>query len=329
MNPFNFSSRPLLLVYLGRILILVGMVMVFGGISAIVARYLCQGIFHVDVFHLDTSAVRSGNNDARNALMFFQTLAGGIGLFLIPALVFPRAIDTKVNRMVLYAFKPSWKVLVLSLFTVFCSTPFISWLYELNQLMHFPSAWADYEVVIRNLEDQSASLSKIFVTAETVPQLLTNIFVVALVPAICEEFFFRGILLQYTRFIFASSWMAILVSAILFSGFHGQFYGFLPRAALGVMLGYLFLNTGSIWVPVSVHFLNNALAVLADYFEKRAVMFQIFDADYVFPWYAALASLGITIYVCYLVSQEFLKGIQRRFPNYGNTSEPHNPQADV
>ena len=54
----------------------------------------------------------------------------------------------------------------------------------------------------------------------------------------------------------------IWIAAILFSAFHLQFYGFLPRMILGAYFGYLLYWSKSIWIPVFAHFVNNAFAVI-------------------------------------------------------------------
>jgi len=52
-------------------------------------------------------------------------------------------------------------------------------------------------------------------------------------------------------------------AAILFSAFHMQFFGFLPRMLLGAYFGYLLYWTRNIWIPVFAHFVNNAFAVIS------------------------------------------------------------------
>jgi membrane protease YdiL (CAAX protease family) len=55
----------------------------------------------------------------------------------------------------------------------------------------------------------------------------------------------------------------VWVTAFIFSFIHFQFYGFLPRAILGVALGYFYVYGKSLWIPIWAHFLNNATSVLA------------------------------------------------------------------
>jgi sodium transport system permease protein len=91
--------------------------------------------------------------------------------------------------------------------------------------------------------------------------LATNLFLFALTPAICEELFFRGLLLRglLTRM---SPGSAIAISAAMFALFHVDVYRLLPTALLGVMLGFVAYRAGTFLASVVVHFLNNGILVL-------------------------------------------------------------------
>lgn len=303
------SSR--IMGYFGKILILTGMVLVFGSIGVLLSNAIVQFIFQVDLSSVNISEIKKEDVAIISSLKLYQTLAGGIGMFLVPALLFPAAIKYPKNTLIMYQNRVYPKLVFLGVLAIIISVPAISWMYELNKSMRFPEILADFEAKIRLMEDQAEAITKIFVAADNLPMLLVNLFVVALVPAICEEFFFRGILLQYTRFVFDNSWIAILVSALVFSGFHGQFYGFLPRFALGVLLGYLFLNSGSIYIPIIAHFANNALAVLLIYFEKELAIFPVFASDYHFAWYWGILSTLACAAIAYYTRLSFIQAIYK------------------
>ncbi|MCF8255437.1 MAG: CPBP family intramembrane metalloprotease [Bacteroidia bacterium] len=298
--------------YIGKILILVGMVLVFGAIGAMVSTQLCRLLFHVDFTQIDLNAIKKEDVQVIAALKLFQTLSGGVGMFLVPALIFPKVIKYPINSMITYNMVPKFWMLLLAFTLIIVSVPLISWLYQINQNLSFPAAWSELEQQIRAMENQATQLTKVFIAADNISMLLLNIFVVALVPAVCEEFFFRGILLQYTRFVFSNEWVAIIVSAIVFSGFHGQFYGFLPRLILGVFLGYLYLRGGGIWVVVFAHFVNNAMAVLTSYYEKDLTAFQFFNEEYQFPWYWAIISMATVYGLFRLYNWAFWQHLQNK-----------------
>ncbi|OYU96984.1 MAG: hypothetical protein CFE21_01460 [Bacteroidetes bacterium B1(2017)] len=288
--------------YIGKILILIGMVLVFGGIGVLVSNYLCTLIYGIDISQLNLNNIKKEDVQLIASLKLVQTLGGGFGMFLIPSLLFPRVVSLHANTLIGYAVKPKFWSIGVSLLFVFITVPLISWFYQINQLLSFPADFKDLEMSIRTMENQAGVLTKIFVAADSIPMLLLNLFVVALVPAVCEEFFFRGVLQKYTQLKFNSAWAAIIVSALVFSGFHGQFYGFLPRFALGVVLGFLYFQTSSIWVPIVAHFVNNGLAVVMAYYASNLSGFAIFDESYQFEWYFVLASLLSTVMLFYFTS---------------------------
>ncbi|MFA5196683.1 MAG: CPBP family intramembrane glutamic endopeptidase, partial [Bacteroidales bacterium] len=99
-----------------------------------------------------------------------------------------------------------------------------------------------------------------------------NILMIAVLPAIGEEFFFRGVLQRLLGEWFKNVHVAVIVTAVIFSAFHLQFYGFLPRFLLGMFLGYIFYWSGSLWVPIIVHFINNGLAVVVAWLSARGMV---------------------------------------------------------
>jgi len=313
MKLSNYLRETLWLQYFSRILILIGMVLVFGGLGAFLSNIICLQVFQVDFTSFDFNSIKKEDANVIAALKVYQTLGGGIGMFLIPGLLFPKVINYDINTMVLHKMKPKGYQIVVALVLVFITVPAISWLYQINQAMQFPEMWSAFEAQIRAMETQAEVLTKFFVAADTVPMLLLNIFVVALVPAICEEVFFRGILLQYTRYIFDKEWIAIVISSLVFSGFHGQFYGFLPRFALGIVLGFVFLKTASIYPPLILHFVNNMMAVLIAYWGSDLSAFAIFNENYVFEWYWVILSFAATIGLCYWLQWYLIRMLYTKF----------------
>ena len=76
---------------------------------------------------------------------------------------------------------------------------------------------------------------------------------------------FRGVFQRLFSELFKNIHWGIIVSAALFSAMHMQFYGFIPRMLLGVIFGYLLIWSGSLWIPIAAHFVNNAFGVIYYY----------------------------------------------------------------
>jgi membrane protease YdiL (CAAX protease family) len=95
---------------------------------------------------------------------------------------------------------------------------------------------------------------------------------IGIIPAIGEELLFRGVIQRiFTEWTKNIHW-GIWISAILFSALHLQFYGFVPRAILGAIFGYLLVWSGNLWLPVLAHFINNTVAVIAYYFYGEGIL---------------------------------------------------------
>ncbi len=194
-------------------------------------------------------------------LKFLQVLYS-IGLFLVPALLAGFLIRKntwdylKINR----SMKISLFILVVLL--MFVSIPWINYLGFLNEKLSLPERWSEWMEKIRQNAENSWELMKSYLAAENIWGLLFNLFMVALIPAVGEEFLFRGTLQRIFSEWFRNDHLAVWAAAILFSLMHYQFLGFIPRILLGALFGYLFLWTGNIWIPVLAHFVNNAVAVV-------------------------------------------------------------------
>jgi len=115
------------------------------------------------------------------------------------------------------------------------------------------------------MEENAKTITEAFLKMENTSGLLFNLFLIAFIPAIGEEMVFRGVLQKKLHSILQSPHLAIFVSSFIFSAIHMQFFGFLPRFILGIILGYLFYYSKNLWMPIIAHFINNALAVLIMY----------------------------------------------------------------
>ena len=101
--------------------------------------------------------------------------------------------------------------------------------------------------------------------------ILVNLVIIAVLPAICEELCFRGALQRIMIHCTKNPWVGIIVTSVLFSALHLQFQGFLPRMFLGIVLGALYWYSGSLWTSILAHFVNNGVQVVAVSFAPQYV----------------------------------------------------------
>lgn len=290
------------------------MVLVFGSLGSLLSYYLCLYGFGIDISALKLTEMQATQVKELTALKVFQVLAGSLGMFLIPAIVFIKSIGLDINYYIPTKSKVYWPFWILGIVLLFVSNPIIAWLYQINQYLSFPPAYADFEASLKAMEASAASITKVMISANNLPTLLFNLFVVALMPAICEEVFFRGVMQQYLRISTGSPNLAIFLSAVIFSGFHGQFYGFLPRVMLGALLGYIYNYTANIKVPILIHFINNALAVILVYlYQDNPSSSTWLDENYQYAWYWVVLSAIVTFVILRSFQPLMMYYIRNRF----------------
>jgi membrane protease YdiL (CAAX protease family) len=155
--------------------------------------------------------------------------------------------------------------------------PAINLLSSWNEQMTLPTFLEPLEQWMKQQEEAAKILTDKFLSASTLDVLLVNLLLMAVLPALAEELTFRGVLQRLFQGSNVSDFhtvkvphIAIWVTAILFSAIHMQFYGFLPRMLMGALFGYMLVWTGSLWVPILMHFTNNAMAVILYFVATRA-----------------------------------------------------------
>ncbi|SDM77460.1 CPBP family intramembrane glutamic endopeptidase [Pedobacter antarcticus] len=223
-----------------------------------------------------------------------------IFLFLVPPLLLARLEHIKISELIGLE-KPGARGLLIVAALMACSMPVIEWLALWNQQMVLPEWLKPIEEWMRAKEDEATRLTLAFLKVNNVGDYFINLVVIALLPAIGEEFLFRGAIQRSFKRMFANPHIAIWVAAFIFSAIHMQFFGFLPRLLLGAMFGYIYWWTGSIWYAVFAHFLNNGYAVtMAWYMQVKHLPIENADNNFNFKWYGYLISLLLTV-ICLMV----------------------------
>ncbi len=219
-------------------------------------------LFMVDGGKLDISAPGT-----TSFLKYLQTVSQ-IGIFILPPILFAYLVNRKVFDYLKLDNRFSLPQLLLSVLLIYVSLPFLSWIGTLNQQMVLPEFLAGLENWMKNAEELASQQIEAFLNVKSMGAILFNFIMIALIPGIGEELLFRGVLVRLFKKWFGSVHAAVIVSSILFSALHMQFYGFFPRFILGLILGYTFVWTSSLWIPIILHFLNNASILLVYYINK-------------------------------------------------------------
>ena len=267
LSPFSNSSPAAKFLWLIFFLILASIIFAFTGLL------LGKLWLHTDLNGLSTLFSHPEKDQYRSFLYVYQ-LINQIGIFILTPLIFARLVDQKSMTYLKLDRWPTLLTILLGISMVYTLLPFINWLTEVNTNLRLPESLSNLEQWMKTKENQADTITKVFLSVRSLKGLGLNLVVVALIPAIGEELLFRGLiqrlLVEWTKNKHWGVWLA----AMLFSGMHMQFYGFFPRMFLGLMLGYLFVYTKSLWLPMMVHFINNASSVMIYYLNYNGIIDQ-------------------------------------------------------
>lgn len=245
------------------------------------------------------------------SLKILQALQS-VCIFVIPALIVASLWSKQPFKWLHLQERISWKVCGVSILLIVVAIPGINLIAEWNQQLTLPSFMQPLEQMMREMEEKAAQLTEQFLKVDSVLGLGINLAVMAFLPALGEELSFRGVLQGLMTPENSSQnqqRMAIWITAILFSTMHFQFFGFIPRMLLGVLFGYALLWSKSLWLPMLMHFVNNAIATIAYYyvFQKGIDPDSINAIGTNKTLWLGIMSLILTGGLCYVLYKELQK----------------------
>lgn len=190
-------------------------------------------------------------------------------VFITPALAvamlstrFPASL-LAVDRL------PSLKFTLTAIFTLVVSIPLMNIIIKWNQNLTFPESMSGIVQTFKDLEAKSEDSINIMTSGNSAGILIVNIMIVGIFAGLGEELFFRGGLMRLLGGVKSiGTHKAIWISAIIFSALHLQFFGFVPRMLLGVFFGYLLAWSGSLWLPILMHIINNSIIVTFEWINQ-------------------------------------------------------------
>lgn len=206
------------------------------------------------------------------AFRIFIALGNTVFPFLAPAFILGYWIMARPYEYIKANNYFNWILLLIVPAFMLFFLPVIDITGYYNQQLSLPQSLHWLDQWIRETEKQNAGIVKMILNMKHTGDLILSLIIVGLLPAVSEEFFFRGcmqpIFMRWTKNIHVSVW----ITAFMFSFLHFEFLGFVPRMLLGAALGYFFAYGNSIWPAVMGHFLNNAIAVIGMYLYQHHVV---------------------------------------------------------
>lgn len=233
---------------------------------------LVFGIVFSSVLGVFVAMINGGEIFSFKNLRIIQVLNQVVG-FMMPAVVYAILVKEKPFNFLGFNKMPAWSLLgIVAMFTII---PFLGTVTDWNDSIVFPESMRAIEEQMRATQQKSEEIIEMFISQGS---LFSSLLIIAALAAVSEELLFRSVLQKGLMRLFKNVHVAIIVTAFVFSAFHMDFFGFLPRFILGLMLGYMFWMTGSIFPSMLMHFVNNATIVMLHYLNTRG--FIDIDVDH-------------------------------------------------
>lgn len=199
------------------------------------------------------------------AILRISAVIQDMFVFIVPAIGMAMVMTRLPAQLLAVDRFPTLKTAILALGVLIVSIPAMNCIIEWNQSLHLPQSMAAVEEYFRALEQNATDATNMLIANSSIPALLVAILIVGVLAGFSEELFFRGAFQRVLSMMHMNHHVAIWTAAIVFSAFHFQIFGFVPRMLLGAFFGYTLYWTGSLWLPIILHIFNNSLVVIAAY----------------------------------------------------------------
>jgi membrane protease YdiL (CAAX protease family) len=246
-NRLGINEKSGLFILIG----LMGVGFVVGGFVSITAWKLMTG--------QDMSQMQVSMTDPSfsNQVRVTQTLLS-MCIFLFPALIAARMVDKQPLTYIGLTQKSSALTFVFAIILMLLTIVIGGSLATINEMI---PVTAQMELYFKTMEEDYMKQIEVMSQMKGIGDFLIALLVMAFVPAVVEEVFFRGGFQNMMHRSTGNFWVAIIVTSLLFSAIHFSFYGFLTRTALSIVLGLLYAYSRNLWMPILAHFINNAIGV--------------------------------------------------------------------
>lgn len=280
IQPLAQDKNPWVLLIVTMSAVMVGFQFIGSFFGLLVAMPFYDGTL---MEFVEAASSPVGNDSMRIPLLLMQGTASFTGFILVPMLLFKFYYHESPVFFPASSLKEFPVLLTIVLVPLFMlvNAPFIEW----NQNFTFPESMSGLEQKLKAMEELLRQTSEFITKFDSIGELMLGLVVVAVIPGIGEELVFRGMIQNNAYRITGNIHVGIWLAALLFSMFHLQFYGLIPRTLLGVLFGYLYYFSGNLIYPMIAHFMNNGFTLVMLYlYNKGAVDIDIESTD-VIPWY--------------------------------------------
>lgn len=227
--------------------------------------------------------------------------------FVIVPWLYLRYVERKRLSIFFKEFSLGTIPVALVFFMVIAFMGINSIIIEWNMDWQLPDFMAGFEKVVKKFEEAAKTQTEFLTTFDSYGQFFLALIVIAVIPGISEELLFRGFIQNLLSKITGNIHVAIWIGGFIFSLFHMQFYGLVPRMLLGVLFGYLYYWSGSLALAMLAHFINNAFTVVMMFlYQKELTSLDIQTEESASSLYAMISLLIFAVLV-YAFKQYFDK----------------------
>ena len=243
------------------------------------------------------------------------TVVQDILVFILPAILTAAMVTNRPDRLLETERRPDMRLLLYAVAVMIVSMPVMNAIVMWNESLTLPDSLHDVESWMRMTEENARRSVETLLGGSTVGDLVVSIFLIGILAGLSEEIYFRGTMQRLLASEKLNAHSAIWITAIIFSIFHFQFFGFFPRLILGSFFGYLLYWSGSLWLPGAVHALNNTIVVVTSWYTKINPDSSIAGVDRIGTDSLSLMSFSIVL------SAVFLYALSRRSSRLKNKSK--------
>jgi len=247
--------------YTAGFFILIGFAIAFLILSTLISIPIWQGMTGRSIKDMETAMLDPANRDAARLIQSVTIVIG----FLFPTVLTAFLLNRKPFKLIGFPGKITGQQVGLVFAIMFLSLFVSGFLSYVNELIPIGQSAKE---LFEKMENEYNQQVEAIIGLNSTADYLLALFIMAFLPALCEETLFRGGLQNFLTRATRKPWLSITIVSILFSLAHLSFYGFFPRLFLGIVLGLLYQYSGKIWLNIFGHFLNNAIALTALFIYK-------------------------------------------------------------
>jgi uncharacterized protein len=264
-------------------------------ITTFITYQVFGGVLTIMITGVDLKSLPENLSSTRVILSFAQFM-----FILFPAVLLSILQGNKFKDTFRIR-KPDMVIFSLSIFGLVLVQPFLQvFLYFQNKLIFSLPFGSEAIKQVKDLFDALEQTTMNLVTAHSVPEFIFVVFIIAVTPAICEEFLFRGLLFRNLERISLRK-NAIFFTGLIFALFHFHPFNLIPLIVLGFYLTFIVYYSESIFTAVVCHFINNFISAYSVFkFGKDSITEPDISGMQMFQ-FGMLGLVSLTLFIFLLI----------------------------